>query len=93
MDEYLALPDGAGRFPQDFSCPVVLRNPARVSCLTSTGLSPSMVPLSRTASSLTRDSCRRPYNPDVAETTSVWASSLSLAATQEITLVLFSSGY
>ena len=25
MDEYLALPDGAGRFPQDFSGPVVLR--------------------------------------------------------------------
>jgi hypothetical protein len=24
MDEYLALPDGAGRFPQDFSGPVVL---------------------------------------------------------------------
>ena len=28
MDEYLALPDGAGRFPQGFSGPVVLRNPA-----------------------------------------------------------------
>ena len=27
MDEYLALPDGAGRFPQDFSGPVVLRSP------------------------------------------------------------------
>ena len=26
MDEYLALPDGAGSFPQDFSGPVVLRN-------------------------------------------------------------------
>jgi hypothetical protein len=25
MGEYLALPDGAGRFPQDFSGPVVLR--------------------------------------------------------------------
>ena len=25
MSEYLALPDGAGRFPQDFSGPVVLR--------------------------------------------------------------------
>ena len=28
MDEYLALPDGAGRFPQDFSGPVVLRDTA-----------------------------------------------------------------
>ena len=26
MDEYLALPDGAGSFPQDFSGPVVLRD-------------------------------------------------------------------
>ena len=28
MDEYLALPDGAGSFPQDFSGPVVLRDTA-----------------------------------------------------------------
>ena len=28
MREYLALPDGAGRFPQDFSGPVVLRDTA-----------------------------------------------------------------
>ena len=28
MSEYLALPDGAGSFPQDFSGPVVLRNTA-----------------------------------------------------------------
>ena len=28
MSEYLALPDGAGGFPQDFSGPVVLRNTA-----------------------------------------------------------------
>ena len=28
MSEYLALPDGAGRFPQDFSGPVVLRDTA-----------------------------------------------------------------
>ena len=27
MGEYLALPDGAGSFPQDFSGPVVLREP------------------------------------------------------------------
>ena len=31
--EYLALPDGAGRFPQDFSGPVVLRNPAALRVL------------------------------------------------------------
>ena len=28
MDEYLALPDGAGRFVQDFSGPALLRNTA-----------------------------------------------------------------
>ena len=47
MDEYLALPDGAGSFPQGFSGPVVLRNTAIVSWLTSTGLSPSLALLSR----------------------------------------------
>ena len=46
MSEYLALPDGAGSFLQGFSGPVVLRNTARISWLTSTGLSPSMALLS-----------------------------------------------
>ena len=46
MSKYLALPDGAGSFPQDFSGPVVLRMPTRVRRLTSTGLSPSLVLLS-----------------------------------------------
>ena len=27
-NEYLALPDGPGGFPRDFSCPAVLRNPS-----------------------------------------------------------------
>ena len=33
------------------------------------------------------------YNPKIAVTTLVWANSVSLAATQEITIVFFSSGY
>ena len=33
------------------------------------------------------------YNPNIAETILVWAFSRSLAATQEITIVFFSSGY
>jgi hypothetical protein len=33
------------------------------------------------------------YNPVVAETTTVWANSISLAATPEITFVFFSSAY
>ena len=33
------------------------------------------------------------YNPDIAVTISVWALSLSLAATQEIDVSFFSSSY
>ena len=33
------------------------------------------------------------YNPEIAVTTSVWAISLSLAATQEIDVSFFSSSY
>ena len=35
----------------------------------------------------------RSYNPEIAVTTSVWAISLSLAATQEIDVSFFSSSY
>jgi hypothetical protein len=45
--EYLALPDGAGRFPQDFSGPAVLRIQLGIKTISFTGLSPSMIPLSR----------------------------------------------
>ena len=45
--ECLALPDGPGRFNQDFTCPDLLRIPLILSILTCTGLSPSMVQLSR----------------------------------------------
>ncbi len=44
---YLALEDGPPSFPQDFSCPVVLKNTSGASPLSPTGLSPSMVVLSR----------------------------------------------
>ena len=45
--EYLALPDGPGRFRQDFTCPVLLRILLTNIKLTRTGLSPPMVRLSR----------------------------------------------
>ena len=45
--EYLALPDGAGRFPQDFSGPAVLRIQLGIKTISFTGLSPSMIQLSR----------------------------------------------
>ena len=44
--EYLALPDGPGRFIQGFTCPVLLRIPLLITSITYTGLSPSMVLLS-----------------------------------------------
>ena len=60
--------------------------------LTCTGLSPSMIVLSKTFQFFVQ-SMSQSYNPNVAVTTMVWASSVSLAATQEITFVFFSSGY
>ena len=50
-EEYLALPDGSGRFPQTFTYFVVLGNLfQRVTLFSLTGLSPSVVELSRTFS-------------------------------------------
>ena len=40
MDSYLALPDGAGRFRQDFTGPALLRNPARRTWLRLQGFHP-----------------------------------------------------
>ncbi len=45
--EYLALPDGPGRFPQNFSCSAVLRILHYIKYCLLKGLSPSMVKLSR----------------------------------------------
>ena len=47
--EYLALEGGPPRFPQGFTCPVVLGITAQeVDAISPTGLSPSVVGLSRT---------------------------------------------
>ena len=43
--KYLALGGGPPSFPQDFTCPVVLKKPAEVSRLSSTGVSPSTLRL------------------------------------------------
>ena len=60
--------------------------------LTCTGLSPSLIVLSKTFQFFVQ-SISQSYNPKFAVTNLVWASSVSLAATQEITIVFFSSGY
>jgi hypothetical protein len=45
--EYLALESGLPGFPRDNTCPAVLRNSSRVGSFSVTGLSPSLVGLSR----------------------------------------------
>nr|AOE09236.1 hypothetical protein [uncultured bacterium] len=44
--EYLALPDGPGRFTQGFPCPALLRILLSITVFTYTGLSPFIVLLS-----------------------------------------------
>jgi hypothetical protein len=75
MSEYLALPDGAGRFPQDFSGPVVLRDPAGIICLTPTGLSPAAALLSSQLRLRRVIPYGRPYNPAEAVTSNGLGSS------------------
>ena len=60
--------------------------------ITCTGLSPSLIVLSKTFQFIVQFTLQS-YNPSIAVTILVWASSVSLAATQEITFVFFSSGY
>ena len=45
--EYLALADGPAKFTQDYTCPALLRIPLSITSLTHTGLSPSLVSLSK----------------------------------------------
>jgi hypothetical protein len=90
--EYLALPDGPGRFRQGFTCPALLRIPLPITFLTHTGLSPSMVQLSGWFWFVMHQMSWS-YNPESAVTLSVWAVPLSLAATRRITLVFSSSAY
>ena len=90
--EYLALADGPAKFRQGFTCPALLRIPLSITFITHTGLSPSLVNLSR----LFRFCMHRmswSYNPKIAVTTLVWANPRSLATTYGITFVFFSSAY
>ena len=90
--EYLVLADGPAGFTQGFTCPALLRIPLWITSLAHTGLSPSMVPLSK-GFWFVAHPMSRSYNPAVAETTTVWTNPVSLAATPGITLVFSSSGY
>ena len=90
--EYLALADGPASFRQGFTCPALLRIPLSITFVTCTGLSPSMINLSRLFQFLVHK-ISWSYNPNIAVTTLVWAVPLSLATTYGITFVFFSSAY
>ena len=90
--EYLALPDGPGRFRQGFTCPALLRIPLSIILVTHTGLSPSLVSLSSNFRFLVHEMSWS-YNPSRAVTLLVWANPRSLATTYGITFVFFSCAY
>ena len=90
--EYLALADGPARFRQGFTCPALLRIPLSITLVTHTGLSPSLVFLSRIFRFLVHRMSWS-YNPNIAVTILVWANPRSLATTYGITFVFFSSAY
>ena len=90
--EYLALADGPAKFRQGFTCPALLRIPLSITLVTHTGLSPSMVDLSRSFRFLVHEMAWS-YNPGRAVTLPVWANPRSLATTYGITFVFFSSAY
>jgi len=92
FEEYLALPDGPGKFRQGFTCPALLRILLCIKHFSCTGLSP-ILPSFPTCSTKCLKSMLQSYNPIIAETIMVWAISTSLATTTEITIVFFSCAY
>ena len=88
---YLAFGDGPPFFRQDFSCPDVLRIPLHSFNVSSTGLSPSLINLSKLFDYASWCYSCGPYPDPIIE--SVWAPPISLATTLGITVVFFSSGY
>ena len=82
--EYLALPDGAGRFRRDFTCPRPTQDTATAQKLTNTGLSPSTADLPKSFS-FVFIKISQSYNPNLAVTKLVWAVPRSLATTNGIT--------
>ena len=90
--EYLALPDGPGRFTQDSSCPALLRIPLRFVRLRVRGFHALWRRFPAPSARLPRAFTWSYYPPD-AETSEVWALPRSLATTGGIILIFFSCGY
>ena len=84
------MEDGPPRFPQGFSCPVVLGYPIGARSVSSTGLSPSLAGRSRPFDYRTGLSLHvtGPHNPGPAEAGPVWALPRSLAATDGISRLI-----
>ena len=89
--EYLALPDGPGRFRQGSTCPALLRILLQFLRLPIQGyhLYRSTFQRILVHFKLTTQS----YNPNLAVTKLVWAFSRSLATTNEIIIIFSSYGY
>ncbi len=89
--EYLALPDGPGRFTQGYTCPALLRIPLSNKILPIQGChlfcSAFQLILVRFTFILWS------YNPYFAVTKQVWALPRSLATTNGIIIIFSSSGY
>ena len=62
-EEYLALPDGPGRFRQGFTCPALLRILLGINDMPCTGLSPSMIQLSSCVPLYQLSPCCSPTTP------------------------------
>ena len=90
--EYLALPDGAGRFKRSFTGSALLRIPTMTACLRVRDYHPLWYNFPEVFH-LTHCHLCRSYNPTVALTAVVQAVPRSLATTCGITIVFSSSGY
>ena len=90
--EYLALPDGAGRFKRSFTGSALLRIPTMIIWLRVRDYHPLRFNFPEVFHFSHYQLCRS-YNPTVALTTVVWAVPRSLATTCGITIVFSSSGY
>ena len=84
FEEYLALPDGAGRFPQGVSDPAVLRILLACIIIRVRDYHPLWFNFPEEFH-FNYAYTLQSYNPDFAETKSVWAVPLSLATTWGIT--------
>ena len=82
--EYLALPDGSGRFRQDYTCPALLRILLGIKILRIRDYHPLWSYFPKGSTSILK-SILQSYNPNNAETMLVWANSRSFATTREIT--------